>query len=469
MKTTGNPGCYSARVILGVGLAAVGLLASPALAAGQGQPQGQITFAKDIAPILQRTCQNCHRPNGGVAPMALTTYEEVRPWARAIKLRTSLREMPPWFIEKNVGIQKFKDDISLSDEEIAKIGTWVDSGAPQGNPADMPPPRQFADSNVWSIGTPDLIVSSPLITVKAEGSDFHDPYLGASPTGLTKDRWIAAIEAREFRPGEKKRSPGRPGGGNDYFVIHHQNIGSSPLNQREDGTPDRGVFTDYTYEVGQNALFFPADLGVKLPAGSSIHFNSSHQHSIGKEVKVHVQIAFKFHPEGYTPKFPQGLTRLRTGGLGGELDISGNQDNVRFDKIFAIDKPARMVNFEPHLHASGKRMCVEAIYPNGTQEMLNCAGYNHAWVKSYSYDDDVAPLLPAGTILHVIGWYDNTAKNPRVVDSRNWRGVGHRSVDDMLNLLSRMVVYTDEEFKVEVAAREAKQRLNKTTTTQNQQ
>jgi len=114
------------------------------------------------------------------------------------------------------------------------------------------------------------------------------------------------------------------------------------------------------------------------------------------------------------------------------------------------------VNFEPHLHASGKRMCVEAIYPNGTLEMLNCSGYNHAWVKSYSYDDDVAPLLPAGTVMHVIGWYDNTAKNPRVGDARKWRGVDHRSVDDMLILLSRMVFYTDEEFKVEVAAREAK-------------
>ena len=181
MKTTWNPGCYSARLILGMGIA-VGLLASPALAAGQGQ----VTFAKDIAPILQRTCQNCHRPNGGIAPMALTTYEEVRPWVKAIKLRTSLREMPPWFIEKNIGVQKFKDDISLSDEEIAKIGAWVDSGAPQGNPADMPPPRQFADSNSWSIGEPDLIVSAPLLTVKAVGGDFHAPYVGSSPTELAE-------------------------------------------------------------------------------------------------------------------------------------------------------------------------------------------------------------------------------------------------------------------------------------------
>jgi hypothetical protein len=128
-----------------------------------------------------------------------------------------------------------------------------------------------------------------------------------------------------------------------------------------------------------------------------------------------------------------------------------------------------MVTFEPHLHASGKRMCVEAIYPQGTIEMLSCSGYNHAWVRSYVYDDAVAPLLPKGTIVHVMAWYDNTSKNARVPDPRNWRGLGHRSVDDMFIFISRFIFYTDEEFKAEVAAREAKQLLRKTTTAQNQQ
>jgi hypothetical protein len=162
--------------------------------------------------------------------MALTTYEEVRPWARAIKLRTAKREMPPWFLEKNVGIQQFKDDISLSDAEIATIGAWVDGGALLGNLADMPPARQFADINAWSIGEPDLIVDSPLMTVKAVGGDYHAPYVGATPTGLTEDRWIAAFEVKEYRPGETQRTPGRPGGGNNYFVLHHQGRpdGNSP-------------------------------------------------------------------------------------------------------------------------------------------------------------------------------------------------------------------------------------------------
>src|SRR5438445_4174130 len=123
------------------------VLAMPlGLSAQQAAAPSDVTFTKDIAPILQRSCQNCHRPDG-VAPMSLVTYEDVRPWARSIKQRTGIGPhagvMPPWYIEKNVGIQRYQDDPSLSTEEIARIARWADSGAPQGNPADMPPPRRF--------------------------------------------------------------------------------------------------------------------------------------------------------------------------------------------------------------------------------------------------------------------------------------------------------------------------------------
>ena len=125
-----------------------------------------VTFTRDIAPILQRSCQNCHRPDG-VAPMSLLTYDDVRPWSRSIKLKTGLGPkagvMPPWYVEKNIGIQKFQNDPSLSDEEIAKIAKWADSGAPRGNP-DMPPARKFDDGNTWAIGTPDLVVSTKEIS-----------------------------------------------------------------------------------------------------------------------------------------------------------------------------------------------------------------------------------------------------------------------------------------------------------------
>src|SRR5947207_8030543 len=120
-----------------------------------------VTFTKDIAPILQRSCQDCHRPDS-VAPMSLLTYEDARPWARSIRTRTALRNrrgaMPPFFVERNLGIQKFKNDPSLSDEEIAKMAKWPDSRAPRGNPHDMPPPRQVNGTDKWTIGEPDLVL-----------------------------------------------------------------------------------------------------------------------------------------------------------------------------------------------------------------------------------------------------------------------------------------------------------------------
>src|SRR5215813_13545502 len=120
----------------------------------------QVTFTKDVAPILQKSCQVCHRP-GAIAPMSLLTYDDARPWARAIREKVAKREMPPWYIDRNVGITEFKDDPSLSDADIATIVKWVDGGAPMGNPADMPPPRKFSDLEQWHIGKPDHVVTMP--------------------------------------------------------------------------------------------------------------------------------------------------------------------------------------------------------------------------------------------------------------------------------------------------------------------
>src|SRR5947209_6968920 len=147
MNSASNP--TGKRVAWTIVLGFIGTVLAPSASFGGQASTRAVTFTKDIAPILQRSCENCHRTNG-VAPMPLTTFEEVRPWAVAIKRKTAAREMPPWFIERNIGIQKFKDDISLSDPEIETIATWVDSGAPRGNPAEMPPPRTYADAAGWT-------------------------------------------------------------------------------------------------------------------------------------------------------------------------------------------------------------------------------------------------------------------------------------------------------------------------------
>jgi hypothetical protein len=437
-------------------------------AAGQGTAaRRQVTFTKDVAPILQRSCENCHR-KGGVAPMSLTTYEETRPWARAIKAKTATREMPPWFIEKNVGIQRFKDDPSLSDEEIARVGTWVDSGAPRGNPADMPPARQYADGSGWSIGTPDLVVSSPVSVVKAMAPDWHGE-VGPVPLGLTEDRYVMAAEVREVRTGQDalERTSGKSGDLN-YFALHHAGVREqysdevvaklAERGEADDSRPGEGFYL--VYELGQNATVYPANTGVILRAGSSLSF-TLHLHSIGKDVPVRVDVAFKFHPKDFKPKYvQQGFISM--GGNTSELDLPAGRRNLRYDGFYTMPKSGILTTFEPHLHMSGKRMCVEAIYPTGSREMLNCAGYNHNWVKTYVYEDDAAPLLPKGTILRIMGWYDTSESNPRNIEPRNWKGWGNRSIDDMFIFLPKVTFVTEDQFKELLAERQAKERVTST-------
>src|SRR4249920_2281491 len=154
-------------------LGAVLALAVPSMAADT--PAKQATFSKDVAPIFQAKCQECHQPNS-IAPMSLITYQEARPWARSIKERVATHQMPPWHIDKSVGVQKFKNDMSLSDEQIDTIVRWVDAGAPQGDPKDMPPPVALQADNQWQgvkdgYGPPDMVVSSPEYTMPAVHQD----------------------------------------------------------------------------------------------------------------------------------------------------------------------------------------------------------------------------------------------------------------------------------------------------------
>src|SRR5947208_10907526 len=173
-------------IIFLVFIAAVTVTSTAALA------REQVTFTKDVLPILQNHCQVCHR-EGTIAPMSLMTYEQARPWAKSIKAKVIAREMPPWFIDKNVGVQHFDNDSSLTDQEIATIANWVDGGAPRGNPADMLAARQFPDEHAWQIGEPDLIVSLPKdLVVKAKGPDWW-PDILIDP-GLTENRFIKAIQ-----------------------------------------------------------------------------------------------------------------------------------------------------------------------------------------------------------------------------------------------------------------------------------
>jgi len=422
---------------------AAAMVAAPLSAAAQtSQP---VTFSKDIAPILQRSCQQCHRPNS-VAPMSLLTYEEARPYARAMKARTALREkrgaMPPWYIEKNVGIQHFKDDFSLSEDEIAKIAAWADTGAPQGNPADLPPPLTFPDGKSWRIGTPDLIVVSPPVEMKAQQPDWFGA-IGQSPTGLTEDRYVAAVEVKEVSDSGTRAGRSSTVGG--LYLFHH--AAYAAVGDRAGGA---GVFP--VHEVGRNADVFDAEAGKLLPANSSILFNSVHLHANGADSKSHLEIGFKFHPRGYKPTM--NFRQLFVGN-GPDLDIKAMDANQRVDAYFTLPQHTKISTYEPHMHAPGVRMCLEAIW-GVTVQTLNCSKYDHNWVRAYWYEDDAAPLLPKGTILHVVGYFDTTPANRNVPDPRNWSGSGHRSVDNMMINLMQAITLTDDQFDAEVAKRRQK-------------
>jgi mono/diheme cytochrome c family protein len=412
------------------------------------QTKDAVTFSKDIAPILQRSCQQCHRP-GSVAPMSLLTYEEARPYARAMKARTALRDrrgaMPPWYIEKNVGIQQFKDDFSLGEDAIAKIAAWADNGAPQGNPADMPPPLTFVDNKAWRIGTPDLIVVSPSVEMKAVAPDWFGA-IGTSPTGLTEDRYVAAVEVKEVNDLQGKTGRSSTVGG--LYLFHHAAYAALTP-----GVGGGGVQQFPVHEVGRNADVFDAEAGRLLAADSLLTFNSVHLHANGLDAKAHLEVGFKFHPRGYKPTM--NFRQLFVGN-GPDLDIKGMEANQRVDAYYTLPQHTKISTYEPHMHAPGVRMCLEAIW-GVTVQTLNCSKYDHNWVRAYWYADDAAPLLPKGTILHVVGYFDTTPANKNVADGRNWSGSGHRSVDNMMINLMQAIALTDEQFDAELAKR--RQRL----------
>ena len=411
---------------LGVAVVAAALLLVPGTASAQTDDP---TFTRDVAPILQRSCQSCHR-EGAIAPMSLLTYEETRPWARAIREKVETRTMPPWFIDKNIGVQGFKYDRSLSDAEIETIVDWVDAGAPRGNPADMPPPVEFAARDIWHTGEPDWIVPIPEpFVVPAEGANWWGDLF--SESGLTEDRWIKAVETKPSAEG--------------FPVVHH-----AVTRLQESIDSDEGDFLN-EYAQGKNGDVFPEGTGRLVKAGSIIRFNM-HYASIGEERTDRTSVGLTFYPKGEEPEhelFSRGL------GQNYDLDIPPGEDDVRHDSYHRFDANVRLTGFQPHLHNRGKRQCIEAIYPDGEVETLSCADWDFGWHIVYNYADDVQPLLPKDTILHTITWHDNSRANRWNPDPRNWAGFGQRSSDDMSFTWTSWFELSDEEFEAAVAEREA--------------
>jgi mono/diheme cytochrome c family protein len=432
----------SVGIVLCAGVAmALGTAASVAAQTAARSPEPQVSFTKDVAPILQRSCQVCHRPNN-IAPMSLLTYEDARPWARSIRAKVSEREMPPWYIDRNVGIKKFDPDPSLTDEEIATIVKWVDSGAPRGNLADMPPPRKFDDSDRWHIGTPDIVASLPtdMIVKPAAPDQWMD--IDMTHVDIPEDRYIKAVEVKPSK---------------GAVVVHHA-VASTYLEE----DPELSKVLLVEYAVGKYGDIYPDGSARTLRANAKLTMNL-HLHANGEQTPANVVVGIKLYPKGYKPKFVETVTHV---GDNEDLDIAAGDSNARSEGYTVLTKPVRLTSFQPHLHNRGKAQCVEAILPTGGLRpglaktvTLSCVNrYRFNWHVVYHYAEDVQPLLPAGTLLHVVSWHDNTSANKFNPDPSNWAGFGQRSIDDMAFAWMTWYDLTDEQYKEMVAEREAKSR-----------
>ncbi len=393
-----------------------------------------VTFAKDVAPIFQAKCEECHR-KGTAAPMSLATYQETRPWAKAIKERVIKRQMPPWHIDKTVGIQKFQNDRSLTDAQIDTIVRWVDAGAPPGDPKDLPPPLKWPEDEQWQLakqfGQPDLVIKSEPYTMPAHGQDVW--WKPATPIPVTETRWVRAVEMR----------PGTTAG---RRITHHA---LARLDQQEPGVssddPANGPGLLMEWAVGKQFDVYRPNTGKLLLPGSQIRWDI-HLHAVGEEICDHVELGIYLYPKGEIPKYRTRLT-LFASTPGFVLDIPPNSLSETQD-FHVLKAPARLENFQPHMHLRGKAMSMKAILPDGTVRMLSYVDhFNFNWMTNYIYADDAAPVLPKGTVLCITSWYDNTTANPNNPDPNQWVGYGDRTVDEMGHAWVNVTYISDDDYK----------------------
>jgi hypothetical protein len=439
-------------------LTAMGLVVTVALLGSTRLPQGpaqqQVTFTKDVAPILQKNCQVCHR-QGSIAPMQLETYEQTKKVATMIKSRVTARTMPPWHIDKTVGVRAYKNDRSLSDADINTLVSWVDVGTPLGDPKDMPEPVKWPDDSEWQFshqfGAPDLVIKSAPYTIPARGQDKW--WRPSTPTGLTEERWVRAIEVKPSVPGGRK-------------VVHHvlttlvQNEGGmitglASTAEHADMPVSAGLFMEWA--VGKTGEIFNEGAGKLMLPGSSIRWEV-HYYAAGEEIKNdQVELGVWFYPKGYVPK-NRTILRMFNAAPGSELDIPPGEKSVT-QNFFVIPAPARIENFQPHMHMRGKAFSMEAVYPNGRREMLSMvSNFQWRWHVNYIYADSVAPLLPKGTTLVFTAWHDNTAANPNNPDPKQWVGWGDRTVDEMAHVWADLTYLEQEDFDRLTAERAARTR-----------
>jgi hypothetical protein len=428
------------RVItLIVGVAILLVCASGTTLAQQARDETP-TFTRDVAPILQKNCQQCHQ-SGSVGPMPLTTYQEVRPFARAIKQKVVLGEMPPYRYDRGIGIQKLKYDLRLSEAEIQTIARWVDNDSPLGNPADMPPPLSFPDPNKWAFadqfGPPDVVIRTKPFTVEATGQDVW--YRPVVPSGLTQDRCIKAISVK---PSLKGRA-----------AAHHANSDLIVFDEKSGEWQERERFSEYA--LGKVGEIVPPDACRTLPGNSMVRWDV-HYYPTGQKIENDViEMGVWLYPENHRVPFKQDLKLYSLLMKGGELEIPPHGTAVT-QGFHSFSTPVRIDSFQPHGHFRLVGKTLEIFYPEtGKLELISSiSNWTNSWHTSHIYADDVAPLVPKGAVLVVTGYYDNSAGNKQNPDPDQWVGIGSRTADEMSHAWIAVTHLDDEGYQSLVAERE---------------
>jgi hypothetical protein len=354
------------------------------------------TFHKDVEPILENRCQNCHRP-GEAAPMPLLTFQQTRPWAKAIREALLTGKMPPWKADPHYG--KFSNDLSLAPGEKETIVAWVNAGAPEGNPADAPKPRHFIEG--WRIPKPDVVFEMP--------TDFQVPATGVInyqylpvATHFTEDKWVQAVEVV---PGNRR-------------VVHHAIV------VVDDGTGADNEEYLAGYGPGMNVQSWPPGQARLIKAGSTLVFQMHYQTN-GKATTDRTRIGLVF------AKKPPAEQIIAMQAAAHWLAIPPGEPNYHTSAVSVIEQDCYLVGLRAHMHLRGKSFEFRAVYPDGQSEiLLSIPKWDFAWQPYYYLT--TPKRMPKGTRIEAFAVYDNSANNPFNPDPNKTVFWGPQTWDEMM-------------------------------------
>lgn len=433
-----------------LGLAALAAAGFQVSALAQSAADHDVTYNGEVGKIINENCVVCHR-EGGIGPMQLTNYDQVRPWAPLIQMRVANREMPPYAYDHGIGIQDLEGDWRLDQEEIDTIVAWVNQGSPMGDADVVVPMPEMNDPSEWNFvaqfGQPDTIIPSISIDIPANGNDLWSNHY--VPSGMTADRCIKAVQVKPR--------------GDAKAVVHHAN--SSVVLEQPDGTMERqSMLTEYA--MGKWGEIVPEGVCRTLPKDAvvswSIHMfpGGVGATAPGTMIKDNVvEIGLWLHPEGYEEeaKYKQDLSLYQ---ISPQEDIAIPPNGYSMTQGFhSFDHPVRLDSFQPHGHLRMNAASLEIFYPETgrTEQVSQISKWSATWHHSHIYNPDVAPLLPAGAVLVLKQWYDNTADNPNNPDPDMWVMGGSRTGDEMTHAWLAITHLDDEGYEQMLAERQEKQ------------